>query len=153
MLRAARTQEMFLKNFRNIFCVQDTKFVSAINAAARGKTVQKLRNMLAQQCDRHNVSTFCRGLRLIGPRTTGSRSATWRAELTQHARRRLQGDNAAGSSERVPGELHARDARIGYLEWEQDKHLKRKTYKQTNERTNKHLKRQANVRTNEQALT
>ena len=39
LLRAARTQEMFLKIFRNIFCVQDTKFVSVTNVACVAKRV------------------------------------------------------------------------------------------------------------------
>ena len=37
LLRAARTKEMFLKIFRNIFCVQDTKFVSDTNVARVAK--------------------------------------------------------------------------------------------------------------------
>ena len=45
LLRAARTQEMFLKTFRNTFCVQDTKFVSATNVARVAKRVNNLENM------------------------------------------------------------------------------------------------------------
>ena len=39
LLRDARTQEKFLEIFRNIFCVQDTKFVSATNVARVAKRV------------------------------------------------------------------------------------------------------------------
>ena len=46
--------KMFLNKIRNIFCVSDTKFVSATNVA-RGQTGKHL---CRQQCVRNNVSSF-----------------------------------------------------------------------------------------------
>ena len=44
LLHAMSTEEMFLKVFRNTFCIQDTKYVSATNFArvANGLTFGKL---------------------------------------------------------------------------------------------------------------
>ena len=58
LLRAARTQEMLLKIFRNIFRVQDTKFVSATNVARVAKRGNIWETRSRQQCCRHNVSSF-----------------------------------------------------------------------------------------------
>ena len=58
LLRAARTQEMFLKIFRNIFCVQDT---NVVRMAKRGHIWE---TWSRQQCCRHNVSSFCQPLTL-----------------------------------------------------------------------------------------
>ena len=49
---------MFLNKIRNIFCVPDTKFVSATNVA-RGQTGKHL---CRQQCVPNNVSSFARTL-------------------------------------------------------------------------------------------
>ena len=51
--------EMFLTKIRNIFCVPDTKFVSATNVA-RG---QMGKHLCRQQCVRKNVSSFASTLR------------------------------------------------------------------------------------------
>ena len=48
--------KMFLNKIRNIFCVPDTKFVSATNVA-RGET---RKHLCRQQCARNNVSSFAR---------------------------------------------------------------------------------------------
>ena len=56
--RAAQTQEMLLKIFRNIPCVQDTKFVSATNVARVAKRVNinfeihHVSNVAAKMCPR-----------------------------------------------------------------------------------------------------
>ena len=64
LLRAARTQEMFLKIFRNI-CVQDTKFVLDTNVARMAKRVRNIWETCSrQQCCHHDVSSFCRPLNL-----------------------------------------------------------------------------------------
>ena len=64
LLRAARTQEIFLKIFRNILCPGD-KICIRHKCCARGKTSQHLGNMTSrQQCCRHNVSSFCRPQKL-----------------------------------------------------------------------------------------
>ena len=62
LLRAARPQEMFLKIFRNIFCAQDTKFVSFTNGASVAKRVNISETWSREQYCRHNVSSFCRPL-------------------------------------------------------------------------------------------
>ena len=54
---AARTQEMFLKILRNIFCVQDTKFVYTINVVRMTKRVtiwehEHVSNIAATVCPR-----------------------------------------------------------------------------------------------------
>ena len=46
--------KMFLNKLRNIFCVPDTKFVSATNVARAGK--------LGNICVGNNVSSFARAL-------------------------------------------------------------------------------------------
>ena len=46
---------MFLNKIRNIFCVPDTKFVSATNVARAGKR--------GNGCVGNNVSSFARALR------------------------------------------------------------------------------------------
>ena len=61
LLPAARTQEMFLKIFRNIFCVQDTKFVSVTNVARVAKRVNIWETWSRQQCCSHNLGLFIRG--------------------------------------------------------------------------------------------
>ena len=48
--------KMFLNKIRNIFCVPDTKFVSAANVARAGKR--------GNICVGNNVSSFARALRL-----------------------------------------------------------------------------------------
>ena len=50
--------KMFLNKIWNIFCVPDTKFVSATNVA-RGQT---WKHLCRQQCVRNNVSSFARAL-------------------------------------------------------------------------------------------
>ena len=62
LLRAARTQQTFLKIFRNILCVQDTKFASDTNVARVAKRVNIWETWSRQQFGRHNVSSFCQGL-------------------------------------------------------------------------------------------
>ena len=47
--------KMFLNETRNIFCVPDTKFVSATNVAHAGK--------LGNICFRNNVSSFARAFK------------------------------------------------------------------------------------------
>ena len=64
LLRAAQTQEMFLKIFNYILCVQDTKFVSATNVARVAKRVNIWETWSRQQRCRNNVSSFCRPLTL-----------------------------------------------------------------------------------------
>ena len=49
--------KMFLNKIRNIFCVPDTKFVSATNVARAGKR--------GSICVGNNVSSFARGFKLI----------------------------------------------------------------------------------------
>ena len=51
---------MFLKIFRNIFCVQDTRLVSATNIARVAKPSNIWETWSRQQRCRHNVSSFCR---------------------------------------------------------------------------------------------
>ena len=46
--------KMFLNKIRNIFCVPDTKFVSAANVARAGER--------GNRCVGNNVSSFCQGL-------------------------------------------------------------------------------------------
>ena len=53
-----RTQNV-LNKIKNIFCVPDTKFVSATNVA-RGQTGKHL---CRQQCVRNNVSLFARAFK------------------------------------------------------------------------------------------
>ena len=48
--------KMFLNKIRNIFCVPDTKFVSATNVARVGKRGNI--KVCRQQCVRNNVSSF-----------------------------------------------------------------------------------------------
>ena len=60
--RAARTQQTFLKIFRNILCVQDSKFASDTNVARVAKRLNIWETWSRQQCCRHNVSSFCQGL-------------------------------------------------------------------------------------------
>ena len=62
-VRAARTQEMFLKIFRNILCVQGHKICVGHKCCARGKRGHIRETWSRQQCCRHNVSSFCRPLR------------------------------------------------------------------------------------------
>ena len=63
LLCSVQTQQMFLKIFRNFFfCVQDTKYVSDTNVAYMAKRVNIWETRPDQQCCRHNVSSFCRGL-------------------------------------------------------------------------------------------
>ena len=54
--------KMFLNKIRNIFCVPDTKFVSATNVACAGKqgNICVGNNVLEKQCVRNNVSSFAR---------------------------------------------------------------------------------------------
>ena len=54
--------KMFLSKFRNIFCVPDTKFVSATKCCARGQTGKHL---CRQQCVRNNVFSFARAFKLL----------------------------------------------------------------------------------------
>ena len=49
--------KMFLNKIRNIFCVPDTKFVSATNVARAGKR--------GNICVGNNVSSFARALKTI----------------------------------------------------------------------------------------
>ena len=51
--------KMFLNKIRNIFCVPDTKFVSATNVA-RG---QMGKHLCRQQCVRNNAASFASTLR------------------------------------------------------------------------------------------
>ena len=65
ILRAARTQQMFLKICRtDILWVLDTKFVSDTNVARVAKRIHIWDTWSRQQCFRHNVSLFCRGLKV-----------------------------------------------------------------------------------------
>ena len=50
------------RDFRNIFWVQDTKFVSDTNVAHMTKRGNIWETWSCQQCCRHNVSSFCQPL-------------------------------------------------------------------------------------------
>ena len=52
---------MLLNKIRNLFCVLDTKFVSATNVARAGKLGNII--LCRQQCDGNNVSSFARALK------------------------------------------------------------------------------------------
>ena len=76
LLRAARTQQMFLKIFRNILC-PGHKICVGQKCCARGKTSQHLGNMITCQCCRHNVSSFCWGFSYLRGQRDGN--PLWRS--------------------------------------------------------------------------
>ena len=57
-------KKCFWSRFRNIFSVQDTKFLSPTNVARVLKRVNIRETWSRQQYCRHNVSSFCRPLTL-----------------------------------------------------------------------------------------
>ena len=64
------------KCFRNIFCVQDKKFVSATNVARVAKRVNIWETWSRQQCCRHNVSSFCQPLIAVVSRQLNNMAPT-----------------------------------------------------------------------------
>ena len=88
LLRDTQIQEMFLKVFRNHFCVQDAKFVSAANVARVPKRVRLASTTCPRFCSALNRNTAA--FRIVGklPRVTGPSQGPgdeyWPTEMTSN---------------------------------------------------------------------
>ena len=94
LLRAARTQD-----FQKHFLCPDTKFVSETNVARVAKRGNIWETWSRQQCCRHNVSSFCRGLRVWHPR----KSAEWGIFMISGTRQDTRGSSVLAATQRTLG--------------------------------------------------